>query len=118
VYDFSSVINSFLFALDKSGLLVYNRGKVEDKSTNDKHYYTIDCPKCQGFEKESTVSKKDYKKFAELIKNRLDITLYPTNDLHTVLGIAYDMTEIFQRDNTGFDKQRFLLACGILDGSK
>ena len=62
------------------------------------------------------MSKKDYKKFATIIKNRVNIQRTSWNA--ELFMIASDMAKAFQEDNPRFDRSKFLIACGVLDGNK
>jgi len=64
------------------------------------------------------LSKKDYKAFSDIIRNRLEE--YPNissaNELLVraeLKGVAYDMARLFQQDNQNFKIIAFLNACGI-----
>lgn len=59
-------------------------------------------------------SKKDYESIAALIK---EATSWGNN---TVKNIAVGLADIFAADNTRFDRQKFLAACGLdyLEGER
>jgi len=56
------------------------------------------------------MTRKDYIKFAELIKN----SIYPIGakfDNKTILKITEDLIEVLREDNERFDSERFRKAC-------
>jgi len=54
------------------------------------------------------MSKKEYEKFAELIKE------YVNNDgFFTITDIVDGMCVIFKEDNKNFDKDKFIRACNL-----
>jgi len=54
------------------------------------------------------MSKKEYEKFAELIRE------YVSNDgFFTITDIADGMCVIFKEDNRNFDKNKFIRACNL-----
>jgi len=61
------------------------------------------------------MTKKDYEKFANLIKGR---TIQRTDWLTELLMLANDMVKIFQEDNPRFNREKFLTACGVISGTK
>ena len=68
------------------------------------------------------MSKKDYNKFAELIRNRIDShnTWGDGNDaiIEELCIVAEELSGILLEDNPRFDRSKFLIACGVLDGNK
>ena len=70
------------------------------------------------------MTKKDYKIFAEMIKERLDYNDKFDPDEATkacvdeLTAIANKMAVIFQIDNPRFHKIKFLTACGVISGTK
>lgn len=63
------------------------------------------------------MSRKHYRQVADVIKWEMDHLPDDVNDKivarDTVLRMAHELADIFQRDNGGFDRQRFLEACGL-----
>lgn len=58
-----------------------------------------------------SMSKKDYIKFAMVIKNYREI--YTSESEKRLLGcLSLQLVKIFQADNSLFDRKRFLAACG------
>lgn len=55
------------------------------------------------------MTKRDYVAFAEMFKS-LEAGPYTCPD---VLSVVYKTADIFARDNSRFDRARFLLACGV-----
>lgn len=65
------------------------------------------------------MSKKDYIKFAGLIRDRIqDLKggYYAQwyNRVQELEMIVQDMIHIFEQDNSAFDRDRFLTACGFV----
>lgn len=61
------------------------------------------------------MSKKDYTRFAKIIKEALLGTESVAQRV-TVTFIALSMADYFAEDNSNFDRDRFLQACGMRDG--
>jgi len=61
------------------------------------------------------MSRKDYEKVASLLKSKVESAhaLSTLEDLVLIQDIAEGMSAIFIADNSAFDKQRFLNACGL-----
>lgn len=61
------------------------------------------------------MSKKDYIKFAAMIKERMPEAkqLIRPDSFIMLDEIARAMADIFQDDNPNFNRDRFLKACGI-----
>ena len=66
------------------------------------------------------MSKKDYIKFAQMIKARVELLpLHHDNEFalfsrcNEIINIAVNLANIFQDDNPQFDRERFLKACGL-----
>lgn len=55
------------------------------------------------------MTKRDYIAFAELFKS-LDAGPYTCPD---VLDVCYKTADIFQQNNIRFNRERYLLACGV-----
>ena len=60
------------------------------------------------------MTKKHFKAIAEIIKFRMDATLYSP----PVEVLAKDLAQYFKQDNPRFDRERFLAACGIEESVK
>ena len=58
------------------------------------------------------MSRKDYRAFADVLAGDLS-TCNNEGERRKVIGIVLSMCDVFKRDNGAFDRQRFLLACGI-----
>lgn len=58
------------------------------------------------------MSKKDYVEFANLI-NKSWYNAKSEDAMEAVRDMQDNMIEIFKRDNSAFDEQRFRTACGI-----
>ena len=56
------------------------------------------------------MTRKDYVKFATMLKNQ---RIIHNGDKETIYNIAYAMAYIFATDNPAFDRSRFLKACGV-----
>lgn len=53
------------------------------------------------------MSRKHYRDFADVIKDILEN--YPDGDANVAIReIAYGMCSVFKRDNSNFDRQKFL----------
>lgn len=61
------------------------------------------------------MSRKDYEKFARMIRARVDATNDQTpHEVFDRLEYAAKLAaDVFVEDNPRFDKQRFLTACGV-----
>lgn len=63
------------------------------------------------------MTKKDYIKFAQMLKREQPATLYSIDesDVTTVTWqcIVESTADIFAEDNPRFDRERFLRACGL-----
>lgn len=67
------------------------------------------------------MTKKDYIKFAEMIKRCSDanheidgsINQWQSIAHDTLTDIAFEIIGIFESDNPNFDRERFLKACGL-----
>jgi hypothetical protein len=58
------------------------------------------------------MSRKHYVEVAEIIKYRLD-RAQSTDEHMGIKGVAEDLAGFFKRDNGGFDRLRFMEACGL-----
>ena len=56
------------------------------------------------------MTKKDYMKFAEMLKNQ---RIIHGGDKLTLKQVSYGIAYIFAADNPNFDRSRFLIACGV-----
>jgi len=57
-----------------------------------------------------SITKKDFEAIAKIINKQ------STEDLNgTVLSISYYLSEYFKTQNSKFDSNRFLKACGVLE---
>ena len=63
------------------------------------------------------LSRKYYQQFAELIAWRITYAekIKEPEQRKIIKEIAHDMCELFKRDNSRFDRERFLRACSITD---
>ena len=61
------------------------------------------------------MTKKDYEKFANLIKVR---TIQRVDWYTEMFMLASEMAKIFQEDNPRFNREKFLIACGVISGTK
>lgn len=63
------------------------------------------------------MTKKDYIAIAKVVKNARDIESSNRESETTKNAIcdiiAYDLCKVMQSDNPNFDRNRFLLACGV-----
>jgi len=64
------------------------------------------------------VNKKDYCKFAEMVKYNRAFTGTDTDEAFAGYRVAcndfaFAMADIFKADNPRFDQEKFLKACGI-----
>jgi hypothetical protein len=56
-----------------------------------------------------SVTQKDFKAIAQLIKNRANLPVYS----QSVKYLAVELCEYFETQNAQFDRERFLKACGV-----
>lgn len=64
------------------------------------------------------MTRKDYKKIAEVIKDRIDDTEADADSHYIVLArLGRAIADIMEQDNDRFDRVRFLDACGIVNNS-
>ena len=54
------------------------------------------------------MTRKDYIAIAAVFKVRKD-----RDNADALREIAYDLADVFKRDNPNFDRARFLAACGV-----
>jgi hypothetical protein len=59
------------------------------------------------------MSRKDYREFAEIISAEISVRRDTPAAVEAVKSIAYSMADVFKRDNSRFDRERFYTACGI-----
>ena len=64
------------------------------------------------------MTKKDYEKFAAMLKKHVDhVDSFSDPDRGlinvTLQYVAEDMANIFSADNAAFNRQRFMAACGV-----
>jgi uncharacterized protein (DUF4415 family) len=57
------------------------------------------------------MSRKDYKAFAEIIRNHVDAAMWTEARAATLRSVAQDMADVFKADNAAFDRARFINAC-------
>jgi hypothetical protein len=59
------------------------------------------------------MSRKDYQKFADLIRSQLEANLNSPTARRAIKTVALEMEAIFAADNRAFDPGRFRDACGM-----
>ena len=59
------------------------------------------------------MTKKDYEKFAELIREYVN-----NGDLLSITDVVEGMCVIFKKDNRNFDKDKFIRACNLERGGE
>lgn len=58
------------------------------------------------------MTKKHFIQLANMIKERM-ATAEGSKEVSALVGIAKDMADMFQAENSRFDRCRFLSACGV-----
>ena len=61
------------------------------------------------------MTRKDYVLIAEVIKTQIELSLKFDEDdsRYGAENIAYDLASKLSQDNPRFDRDRFLVACGV-----
>lgn len=61
------------------------------------------------------MSRKHYREAAEIIKRHRQISARSGDNtgVYAVEGVAEELADMFKRDNSAFDRARFMEACGI-----
>lgn len=60
-----------------------------------------------------TMSRKDYESLAAVINGERACAGGNKDRLRTASNIARSMADVFKRDNSRFDRERFYAACGL-----
>ena len=58
------------------------------------------------------MTRKDYVKFAAMLKGRMIRTNH-SSELLTIHLLRDEIADLFETDNPNFDRSRFLIACGV-----
>jgi hypothetical protein len=63
------------------------------------------------------MTRKDYIALAAIIKNNHDVKVISPNNFRFVLKSDFinDLTAYLQKDNSRFDRSKFIAACGIFE---
>jgi hypothetical protein len=62
------------------------------------------------------MTKKDYQKIASIIKDR--VGLQRTDWYTEMFMLASDIARMLQEDNPRFNREKFLITCGVISGAK
>jgi hypothetical protein len=61
------------------------------------------------------MTRKDYKAIAKCIKEELE-ACENEGEMDTLGRVAKSLCGVFREDNGRFDRERFLIACGLISG--